>query len=277
MMDKRIIAVVSLLGLVIAAAVVFAVLRGAVRPGVGEPILPPSAPSLPVGEQDAPALPSDEIERVLDVSVVEVLGDRLVLRWGRKESTTGVVRYGRTTEYELGTVTEETAAMTHDTSLTGLAADTMYHVEITARTADGSEFKSGDMSFETFSPAPVTRTGETVYEAAARFVAATLNGKTLEDLVLPTGARLLTREEKRHFGYPRGADVTAMVVTTNGKETVRVGYDTAVVDADHDALPDDLEKEVGTEPGIPDTDDDGLSDGFEYYVTKTDPLVLNSL
>jgi hypothetical protein len=44
------------------------------------------------------------------------------------------------------------------------------------------------------------------------------------------------------------------------------------VDTDKDGLPDLREKELGTNPAIMDTDADGLSDGDEILVWKTDPL-----
>jgi hypothetical protein len=40
-------------------------------------------------------------------------------------------------------------------------------------------------------------------------------------------------------------------------------------DSDGDGLPDQLEAELGTDPSDTDTDDDGLSDGDEYYVHQT--------
>ena len=44
------------------------------------------------------------------------------------------------------------------------------------------------------------------------------------------------------------------------------------VDSDNDGLPDNREKELGTDPYNVDTDSDGLSDGDEVLIWKTDPL-----
>ncbi|WP_051620491.1 S-layer homology domain-containing protein [Paenibacillus sp. UNC451MF] len=44
------------------------------------------------------------------------------------------------------------------------------------------------------------------------------------------------------------------------------------VDTDSDGLPDFLEATIGTDPANPDTDGDGLLDGYEYIVLQTDPL-----
>lgn len=46
---------------------------------------------------------------------------------------------------------------------------------------------------------------------------------------------------------------------------------TSVVDTDHDTLSDDDERQLGTKPDVADTDGDGLSDGVEAILTKTDP------
>ncbi|MDQ3694034.1 MAG: thrombospondin type 3 repeat-containing protein [Chloroflexota bacterium] len=43
----------------------------------------------------------------------------------------------------------------------------------------------------------------------------------------------------------------------------------APVDSDGDGLPDSIEAELGTDPLDPDTDDDGLTDGDEYYIHQT--------
>jgi outer membrane protein OmpA-like peptidoglycan-associated protein len=48
------------------------------------------------------------------------------------------------------------------------------------------------------------------------------------------------------------------------------------VDSDNDGLPDKIEKELGTDPHNPDTDGDGLTDGDEVNVYKTNPLKADS-
>lgn len=47
-------------------------------------------------------------------------------------------------------------------------------------------------------------------------------------------------------------------------------------DGDHDALTNRAEKELGTDPKNPDTDNDGLQDGAEVTQHKTDPLKADS-
>lgn len=48
------------------------------------------------------------------------------------------------------------------------------------------------------------------------------------------------------------------------------------IDTDGDTLPDYLEKEYGCDVNNPDTDGDGLSDGYEIYILGTNPLLSDS-
>jgi hypothetical protein len=61
---------------------------------------------------------------------------------------------------------------------------------------------------------------------------------------------------------------------------VRPGLELVYMDSDGDGLDDEEELEYGTDPDIPDTDDDGLSDFFEKRVSSPghvlDPLVQDS-
>jgi outer membrane protein OmpA-like peptidoglycan-associated protein len=47
-------------------------------------------------------------------------------------------------------------------------------------------------------------------------------------------------------------------------------------DSDNDGIPDKIEKQLGTDPHNPDTDGDGLTDGDEVNVYKTNPLKADS-
>ena len=47
-------------------------------------------------------------------------------------------------------------------------------------------------------------------------------------------------------------------------------------DTDQDELPDYYEEEIGTDPLNPDSDGDGLPDGYEYWELITDPLLADS-
>lgn len=48
------------------------------------------------------------------------------------------------------------------------------------------------------------------------------------------------------------------------------------IDSDEDGLPDYMEKEIGSDRYNPDTDGDGLPDGYEYFTLGTDPKKADS-
>lgn len=49
-----------------------------------------------------------------------------------------------------------------------------------------------------------------------------------------------------------------------------------LVDADNDGLTDKLESDAATNPSNPDTDGDGLADGDEVFIYKSDPLLMDT-
>ena len=46
-------------------------------------------------------------------------------------------------------------------------------------------------------------------------------------------------------------------------------------DSDFDGIPNIFESRYGTDPLIPDSDNDGKLDGYEVFESKTDPLTPN--
>ena len=104
-----------------------------------------------------------------------------------------------------------------------------------------------------------------------RTVARYLTGDwRLESLLSPGQTRLLTFEEKRRYGQEPYSPIEAVMGPAGGISFRQPG-DTGL-DADHDALLDDRETELGTDPLWWDTDDDGLSDAFEVEMLGSDPL-----
>lgn len=84
--------------------------------------------------------------------------------------------------------------------------------------------------------------------------------------------------EKRYF---------KVSLTTNYSETIESipivvtrtedGYAADFIDTDEDGLLDVVEDIIGTDANAVDTDEDGLSDYQEFHITKTDPLVFDSV
>ena len=73
------------------------------------------------------------------------------ITWTTGESSTSQVDYGLDTSY--GTVVSDSALVTaHSLTLTGLAASTPYHFQVTAVDAAGNPAFSGDLTFTTAAP-----------------------------------------------------------------------------------------------------------------------------
>lgn len=70
----------------------------------------------------------------------------------------------------------------------------------------------------------------------------------------------------------RTAEADPILISNNGN-----GYSAGFPDTDGDGIPDYLEKDIGTDPQKADSDDDGLTDYEEFYLTGTDPTVYDSI
>ena len=69
--------------------------------------------------------------------------------WDTNEPTTGMVEYGTTSAYELGSVASSTLSMTHAVSLPGLTPQKLYHYRIIAEDAFGNSVNGSDATFTT--------------------------------------------------------------------------------------------------------------------------------
>lgn len=70
----------------------------------------------------------------------------------------------------------------------------------------------------------------------------------------------------------RTAEADPILLSNNGN-----AYSVGFPDSDGDGIPDYLEKDLGTDTQKEDTDDDGLTDYEEFYLTGTDPTVYDSI
>lgn len=60
------------------------------------------------------------------------------------------------------------------------------------------------------------------------------------------------------------------------QSNINIDKDPSKIDSDLDYLSDKEEESIGTKKTNPDTDGDGLLDGYEVYVTKTNPLLFDT-
>ena len=73
------------------------------------------------------------------------------ISWQTDEVSTGLVEYGLTTSYELGTVPSSTTSTTHSVTLNGLSSEQIYHFRITAEDGVANSATTGDYTFTTAS------------------------------------------------------------------------------------------------------------------------------
>ena len=82
------------------------------------------------------------------VAVSGITPDSATITWTTDEPATSRVDYGLTASY--GTVVSDAApATSHSTELTGLAAATLYHYQVTSVDAAGNPASSADLTFDT--------------------------------------------------------------------------------------------------------------------------------
>jgi len=77
-----------------------------------------------------------------------VSGTTITIAWATDAPSTGEVKYGKTSSYELGTLKSSTASKTHEVKLTGLTPGTPYYVRVIATQPGGQTLDSGELIFE---------------------------------------------------------------------------------------------------------------------------------
>ena len=82
---------------------------------------------------------------------IEVMpgGTLATVTWETDVPGTSVVDYGETVAYEIGTESKDTLETQHTVLLSGLTADTFYHVQITSVDQHGNSVSTEDMTFTT--------------------------------------------------------------------------------------------------------------------------------
>lgn len=167
-----VIVAVVVAGLLVAAALI---LRS--RSGAGRPVSVPPAPTAPSGTGGSASVPEvvpevsgeprcgDGVCNGFDNSRLcpvdcgpeiasmvfanDVGKDFILLNWETSVPTTATVHFGTTEDAADGSVESSTFGTSHEVRLTGLRAESMYHVRLTIREADGTETEITDYAFET--------------------------------------------------------------------------------------------------------------------------------
>ena len=89
---------------------------------------------------------------VISNVVVTPYTDGAVVAWTTDKPTTGVVSYGTTAAYGLGTQTSSTLTTSHSVSIVGLNASTTYHFQIEATDGSQNSSTTPDATFTTATP-----------------------------------------------------------------------------------------------------------------------------
>ncbi len=103
----------------------------------------------PIANED-PAPGSDDVSPFLYGVSATVLGPQAAeLHWRTDELTTGTVVWGLDTAYAGGSASSSTLAYEHTVLVTGLAAGSVYHFQVTAQDDAGNTSLGADATFET--------------------------------------------------------------------------------------------------------------------------------
>ena len=107
----------------------------------------------PISPEDGNSIP-DNTPPVIHNDERFVGQDDLQVTWATDEGATGVVEYGLTLSYELGSVEHTDDRFFHDLQITELTSNTTYHYRMRSIDSDGNEAVSGDYQV-TLAPAPI--------------------------------------------------------------------------------------------------------------------------
>ncbi len=89
------------------------------------------------------------------VTISGITNSSAIVSWTTDESATSRVNYGKTTSY--GQNVHESALVTsHEETINGLSADTLYHIQVVSRDSSGNQSMSGDFHFTTSATADTT-------------------------------------------------------------------------------------------------------------------------
>lgn len=99
---------------------------------------------------------------LIDPIITDITETTARVLWETDEAATSVVRYGKTTLYELGFIENTDLVFSHDIPLTGLDPATIYHVEVRSTDAFGNEAVSEDLVFRTLEDLVPTNVSLTV-------------------------------------------------------------------------------------------------------------------
>ncbi len=86
---------------------------------------------------------------ISNIQVINITENSAEITWRTDEPANSIVKYGLTSNYELGTITLSDLVTAHSISLFGLTQNTLYHFKVFSTDAAGNEAASDDETFRT--------------------------------------------------------------------------------------------------------------------------------
>lgn len=86
---------------------------------------------------------------ISNIVVHSIAQTSAVVSWDTNEDSDSMVDYGRTADYELGTVSDVNVTKIHSISLTGLTIGTLYHLRVRSKDVAKNQATSTDVTFTT--------------------------------------------------------------------------------------------------------------------------------
>ena len=128
--------------------------------------------------------------------VVNPLPNGANISWTTNEPATSRVDYGKTQNYELGSVQDEVLKTAHTAEIRGLQPDTLYHFRVKGQDEQGNTGQSSDETFTTL------QFGELLSDD---FNACLLNGSLWQTYGLTGGVTLFMNGEQAEINVPGGS------------------------------------------------------------------------
>ena len=164
---------------------------------------------------------------------IEVMpgGTLATVTWETDVPGTSVVDYGETVLYEIGTESKDTLETQHTILLSGLTADTFYHLQITSVDQHGNSVSTEDMTFTTSNSSGIFSDDFSACEIDDRWTwvnplndsQRTTTGRHLE-ITVPGG-------DTDHTLYTDGITVPRIMQPSNDDDfTVEVKFDSVLAD-----------------------------------------------
>ena len=168
---------------------------------------------------------------ILDYNIEVHGGTVAVVSWTTDVPGTSRVDYGETTFYEGGTEAKDDLVTSHKLTLSGLQAETFYHLQIMSTDADGNEVQTEDLTFSTSASSGLASDDFSSCDLSDRWKwvdplgdgAYGVTGRQVE-ISVPAG-----KKEDAHNIWTTGIDVPRLMQPSNNTDfTVEVKFDSTL-------------------------------------------------